>query len=257
MDLRHRRDRARCRPSRSWSATCSTATRRPTRRSRSMPRPARRCGRSIPGISGSGPNRGVMYWASGRRAARLRGGRQLRLCARCRRPASRSPTFGQAGRIDLREDLGRDPPDAGRAADDARRHLQGSDDRRRARRRRPAGVAGRHSRLRRAHRRAALDVPHDSASRASSATNMAEARVGVQRRRQQLGRHGGRRARAASSTCRRDRRPAISTAPIGSATTCSPTRCSRWTPRPASGSGISRPCTTTSGIAISRRRRGW
>ena len=63
--------------------------------------------------------------------------------------------------------------------------------------------------------------------------------------------------RAASSTCRPDRRPPTSTAPIGSATTSSPTRCSRSTPTPASASGTSSSCATTSGIAICRRRRRW
>ena len=36
------------------------------------------------GVRGTGPNRGVMYWADGARAARLRRGRQLRLRARRR-----------------------------------------------------------------------------------------------------------------------------------------------------------------------------
>ena len=54
-------------------------------------------------------------------------------------------------------------------------------------------VARRHPRLRRAHRRAAMDVSHHSASRASSATRHGRRRHGVQRRREQLARHGARR----------------------------------------------------------------
>ena len=57
---------------------------------RAARRPARRSGRSTPGMRGSGPNRGVMYWASGADRARVRGGRQLHLRARCRERASRS-----------------------------------------------------------------------------------------------------------------------------------------------------------------------
>ena len=54
-----------------------------------------------------------------------------------------------------------------------------------------------------------------------------------QRWRQQLGRYGARRARAGSSSCRPGRPPRTSTAPIASATTCSPIACSRSMPRRA------------------------
>ena len=102
-------------------------------------------------------------------------------------------TFGDDGRIDLREDLGRDP-EARRCADDAGRRFQGPDDRRRTRQRRASRLAGRHPRLRRAHRRAALDVSYHSASRRSRLRDLAEGLVDLQRRRQQLARHGARRS---------------------------------------------------------------
>ena len=111
--------------------------------------------------------------------------------------------------------------------------------------------------LRRPHRRAALDLPHHSRTRRGRRTTRGRRRRGRQRRRQQLGRHGAR--RSARHRVRADR--------IGGGRLLrrrphrrQPVRqlaCSRSTPRPASGSGISRPSITTSGIATSRRRRRW
>jgi quinoprotein glucose dehydrogenase len=65
-----------------------------------------------PGIKGSGPNRGVMYWQSGT---------ERRVFAAVDNfvyaldPSTGTPiaTFGSAGRIDLREHLGRDPQTQG------------------------------------------------------------------------------------------------------------------------------------------------
>ena len=162
MDVRHRRARARCRRSRvvvgdvlyGYTPTHKTfavnaATGAPLWTFDS-------------GIKGSGPNRGVMYWQSGseRRVFAAVDNFIYALDAATGKPIA---TFGTAGRIDLRENLGRDPQDAGRPTDDARRHLQGPDDRRRARRRRrcrrrratsapttsaPARCAGRSTRFR-------------------------------------------------------------------------------------------------------------
>ena len=101
---------------------------------------------------------------------------------------------------------------------------------------------GRHPRLRRPHRAAALVVPHDSASRRVRLRHVAEGRVDLQRLREQLGRHGGR--RRARHRLRADRlggRRLLRREPA-SATISSRTRCSRSTPRPASGSGTSRRC---------------
>ena len=61
-------------------------------------------------------------------------------------------------------------------------------------------------------------------------------------------------ARTASCSLRRARRRTISTARIAAATTCLGTACSRSTRAPASGCGISRPCTMICGTTISPRR---
>src|SRR6478609_1486919 len=60
------------------------------------------------GIKGSGPNRGVMYWTSGRerRVFAAVDNFIYALDAATGRPID---TFGTNGRIDLREGLGRDP----------------------------------------------------------------------------------------------------------------------------------------------------
>src|SRR5215208_409525 len=64
------------------------------------------------GIRGTGPNRGVMYWAEGaeRRVFAAVGNYVYALD-----PATGKPfdTFGAGGRIDLRENLGRDPQTQG------------------------------------------------------------------------------------------------------------------------------------------------
>ena len=90
---------------------------------------------------------------------------------------------------------------------------------------RTAGVAGRHPRLQRANREAAVELPHDSASGRGRLRDLVEGFVAGERWREQLAGHGARRGRAGSSTCRRDRRPPTSTAPTASATTSTPTRC--------------------------------
>jgi len=61
-----------------------------------------------PGMRGSGPNRGVMYWTDGRdrRVFAAVDNFIYALDAATGRPIS---TFGKDGRIDLREHLGRDP----------------------------------------------------------------------------------------------------------------------------------------------------
>ena len=64
------------------------------------------------GIKGSGPNRGVMYWSSGgeRRVFAAVDNRIYALDAAAGKPI---PTFGAAGFIDLRQNLGRDPQTQG------------------------------------------------------------------------------------------------------------------------------------------------
>jgi quinoprotein glucose dehydrogenase len=65
-----------------------------------------------PGIKGSGPNRGVMYWADGsdRRVFAAVDNFIYALDATTGKPIG---TFGKDGRIDLRENLGRDPQTQG------------------------------------------------------------------------------------------------------------------------------------------------
>ena len=61
-----------------------------------------------PGITGSGPNRGVMYWSDGhdRRVFAAVDNFIYALDAATGKPIA---TFGTDGRIDLRDNLGRDP----------------------------------------------------------------------------------------------------------------------------------------------------
>lgn len=60
------------------------------------------------GIKGRGPNRGVTYWADGS-DKRIFAAIQQYLYALDARTGKPIPGFGKHGRIDLREDLGRDP----------------------------------------------------------------------------------------------------------------------------------------------------
>ena len=60
------------------------------------------------GITGRGPNRGVVYWASGENR-RIFGAVQSYLYALDARTGQPIKSFGRDGRIDLREGLGRDP----------------------------------------------------------------------------------------------------------------------------------------------------
>ena len=102
---------------------------------------------------------------------------------------------------------------------------------------------------------AGLDVPHRAAARRVRLRHLAEGRVEDGRRRQQLGRAVDR--REARHRLRPDRQPEVQLLrrQLGRARTSSATACSRSTRGPASGSGISRPCTTTSGISTTTRRR--
>jgi quinoprotein glucose dehydrogenase len=60
------------------------------------------------GIAAHGPNRGVMYWASGN-DRRILAGVQSYVYALDASTGKPMPSFGKEGRIDLREGLGRDP----------------------------------------------------------------------------------------------------------------------------------------------------
>jgi quinoprotein glucose dehydrogenase len=61
-----------------------------------------------PGIIGRGPNRAVVYWTDGA-DQRIFAGVQQYLFALDARTGKPIPSFGQSGRIDLRQDLGRNP----------------------------------------------------------------------------------------------------------------------------------------------------
>jgi len=61
-----------------------------------------------PGVRGSGPNRGLMYWTDGR-AARLFAAAGTFIYALDAATGTPITSFGTDGRVDLREHLGRDP----------------------------------------------------------------------------------------------------------------------------------------------------
>ena len=101
--------RATRRRSPSWSGACSSATRRRTRHSRSTPRAASCSGPSIRASPASARIAASCIGRSARQGcARVRRGRQLHLRAR-RRHRQTHRTLRRGGRIDLRENLGRDP----------------------------------------------------------------------------------------------------------------------------------------------------
>ena len=93
------------------------------------------------GMAGTGANRGLMYWADGE-SARIFAAVDNFVYALNAATGKPIAAFGNSGRIDLRENLGREPAIAVRASHLSRRHLQGSHDRRRARRREPARLPG-------------------------------------------------------------------------------------------------------------------
>ena len=143
-------------------------------------------------LESRGPNRGVTYWASGdeRRLFVAADQYLYALDARTGIPVS---GFADRGRIDLRRDLGRAP-----ASQSIRLTTPGIVYRellivggRAGRRRR--SFAGGHPGVRRAHGRAAVVVPHDSASRRDRLRYLVRDVMEGERRRQQLGRHGARR----------------------------------------------------------------
>ena len=125
------------------------------------------------------------------------------------------------------------------------------------RRRALHGAARRHPRLRRRHRAPGVAVPHRAAPGRVRLRDVAEGRLEIRRRREQLGRALDRRRarhrlhpdRLADLRLLR-RRPS-------SARISSGPRCSRSTRAPASGSGTSRWCTTTSGTTTTPPRRSW
>ena len=111
------------------------------------------------------------------------------------------------------------------------------------------------ARLRRAHRQAAVDVQHDSASGRVRQRHVGERIVGGQRQRRRLEPDRRRRGARPRLSAGRDAELRLLRRPPARATTCSPRASSRSTTRPASASGTSSSCTIRSGTWTSRRRR--
>ena len=173
-----------------------------------------------------------------------------------RRPAQPIASFGTDGRIDLREGLGKPAERLSVSASTPGVVFEDLLIIRAARcRKRLPGIAGTHPRVRREHRQAALDLPHHSAARRVRLRHLAEGRLQAVRRRQRVGRRH--RRREARHGVRRDRLGVVRflRRRRGTATTCSPTACSRSTRAPASASGTSRASSTTCGTATFPPRR--
>ncbi len=110
------------------------------------------------------------------------------------------------------------------------------------------------ARLRRAHRRDEVDLPHHPARGRARRRDLGGRLVEVHRQHQRLDHDEPATRSSATSTCRPRRRPTTGTAATARATTCSPSRSSRSTRGPASVSGTSRRCTTGCGTTTSRAR---
>ena len=144
------------------------------------------------GVKGTQPDRGLAYWTDGK-DKRLLVGVMNYLYALDAATGGPIPTFGKNGRIDLREDLGRDPTkqsiyltSPGVVYKDL--IIVGG--------REPETLPappGDISRLRCAKRKTAVVVSHDSPSRGIRIRDLAEGGVEIERGGQQLGRHVGRR----------------------------------------------------------------
>ena len=214
---------------------------RAARSSRSTRRPASCCGctartkaRAAPTRRGSSP---AAAWRTGPTAARNASSTSRPATGwsrSTRRPGAIVTGFGDNGIVDLKQDddqeidldhrRGRPARDAGRR--EGRRHR-----RRRAPVRRRAARhderEGLRPRLRRAHRQAAVDLPHHSAARRVRQRHLGEGLVVLHRQHRRVGADLGRRRARASRICRSNCRPATTTAAIVPATACSARASSR------------------------------
>ena len=111
------------------------------------------------------------------------------------------------------------------------------------------------ARIRRADRQAALDLPHHSRRRASSATTPGRTIRGPTPATPASGRRSASTKSSAWPICRSNCRPATTTAAIGRATACSARASSPSICRPASASGTTSWCITASGTWTFRARR--
>ena len=243
------RDR-RCRRIRSSSTACCTRRARSCASSRSTPRPGASCGASTPNEgrppTGRFRHRGVVVTGD-----RVLFNYRNRLFALDKKTGKPIPTFGVEGVVDLREGLGRPIEGLSVSASTPGVVFEdlliiGSTV--------PEtlpGVAGRHSRVRREDRRAALDLSHHSASRRVRLRHVAGRRVQGDRRRERVGGRHGRSANAASCSPRPDRRRSISTARTAIGDNLFANSCSRSTRAPASASGTSRRAARPVGLGFS------
>ena len=140
----------------------------------------------------------------------------------------RVPTFGNDGIVDLKQNNDQviDPlSDRDRPA----RHADGRRQRRRRRRRASIGRRadgqdereGLHPRIRRADRQAAVDLPHDPVAGRVRQRDVAEGLVVLHGQHRRVGADQHRSRARHRVSAGRERRPAITSAPIGPATTCS------------------------------------
>ena len=114
---------------------------------------------------------------------------------------------------------------------------------------------GLRARLRRAHRQAAVDLPHHSPPGRVRQRHLAPGLVGLHRQHRRVGADVASTRSSAWPICRSSCRRTTTTAAIGPATTCSARASSPSTCRPASASGTTSWCTTACGTWTSRARR--
>ena len=211
--------------------------------------------RAAPGI---GPRRRVLDRRQGRRA---HSHRHARLSPRrAEREDRRARSIVRPQRHRRSQDRARS---AGPRSDDGRHRPQraagGRQQRRRRRRRAHAGQRAAHERkrqglrprLRRAHRQAALDLPHHSAARRRRATRRGRTTRGRTRATPATGAPSPSTKQRIACISRPRWRPATTTAVIVPARTCSPTASSASISTPANATGTSRRSITTSGTGTS------
>ena len=207
-------------------------------------------------------NRGLAYWTDGRDDTRLllvTPGYQLVALDAKTGPPHPDVRQGRDRRAHRRSRPRRREagPDRFELTGDrrARRHRRRGRDDRRHRSSLEGARARLHPRFRRPHGQAYLDVQDHPATRRVRPRDVGTATPGSTPATPARGRPWPAMKSSATSTSPSRRRPAISTAAIAWATTCSGTASSASMRRPASGSGTSRWSTTTSGTGNPRHRR--
>ena len=173
-----------------------------------------------------GVNRGVVVWGDGAERRVLYSAGQY-LFALDARTGTLVPGFGKGGRVDLRAGLGRDTTGLSVLSTTPGRRLPRPADPRHARARGPGTVGSRpRPRLRRAHRRHPVDVPHHPEAGRARATRRGRPRRGRRRAARTRGAGSAWTTRGGSSSCRPARRRGTSGAATGTARASSATACS-------------------------------